>query len=112
MQGVKFPQQTTVYGKPEGWKDEDCYGLPVNQAYYQNSNGYGVPCLISCWQLSPEELEEVKRTGKIFLSITGAGMPPVSLYTADPFPENYNKEEALQIHQRLAKGERIHSSDQ
>src|SRR5882757_2240711 len=69
MQGVKFAQQTTVYGKPPGWKDDDCYGLPVAQTVYNNSDEKPVPCLISCWELSPEELAEVQKTGKVYLSI-------------------------------------------
>lgn len=27
------------------------------------------PCNVSCWQLTPEELEEVNRTGCVFLSV-------------------------------------------
>ncbi len=88
MQGVKFPQQTVNFGKPEDWKDEDCYGLPVNQGYYLNSAGDKVPCLISCWELSTEELTEIQKTGRIYLSITGLGMPPVSLQVDNPCPED------------------------
>lgn len=104
MQGVKFPQQTTIYGKPAGWKDEDCYGLPVAQAYYFNSEKGSVPCLISCWELTPEELTEVQKTGKIYLSITGTGMPPVCLFAENPFPVEYDKDQALEIHTKLREG--------
>ncbi|AGH31346.1 hypothetical protein TVVG_00052 [Tetraselmis viridis virus SI1] len=30
----------------------------------------------SCWKLTPEELEEVKRTGKVWLGVLSAGAPP------------------------------------
>lgn len=89
MKGVQFPQQTTVFGKPQGWKDEDCYGLPVTQTYYENSEGKPVPCLISCWE---------KDGQKVYLSITGTGMPPISISTESPFPENYDKEAGLAVH--------------
>jgi len=37
-------------------------------------------CSVSCWQLSPDEIEEVARTGKIFLSVfSGSSQPPVVL---------------------------------
>lgn len=85
MEGIPFPQQTTVFGKPKDWKDEDCYGLPVAQSFYLNSEQKKVPCLISCWQLTKEELEEIQRTGIVWLSITGEGMPPVSLQINTPF---------------------------
>ena len=29
----------------------------------------GGPCNVSCWQLTPEEIDEVNRTGRIFLSV-------------------------------------------
>ncbi|ALC13799.1 hypothetical protein [Sphingopyxis sp. 113P3] len=29
----------------------------------------GGPCNVSCWQLRPEELDEVNRTGRVFLSV-------------------------------------------
>lgn len=29
----------------------------------------GGPCNVSCWKLTPEELEEVVRTGRVFLSV-------------------------------------------
>lgn len=35
-------------------------------------------CCVTCWQLTPDELAEVYRTGKVFLSVHyGGGMPPV-----------------------------------
>jgi len=119
MKGIKFPESTTGYGKPEGWKDEDCYTLPVSQSYYGDSEGRAIPCLISCWEhdLTDAQIEEIIRTRKVrtYLSITGAGMPPVSLSLDSPFPENYDKELACQYHQRIAelqaKGKRIHLSN-
>lgn len=32
---------------------------------------------VSCWRLTEEELEEVKRTGVVWLQIMGHSMPPV-----------------------------------
>jgi len=32
---------------------------------------------VSCWRLTPEELEEVNRTGVVWLKIAGHSMPPV-----------------------------------
>lgn len=101
MKGVSFPEQTTVFGKPEGWKDEDCYGLPVAQTYYRNSEGQPIPCLVSCWELTPEDIVELQKTGRIYLSITGTGLPPVSLSALYPFTQGCSKEEALAVHHRF-----------
>lgn len=35
------------------------------------------PQTISCWRLSKEELEEVNRTGVVWLSVVGHRIPPV-----------------------------------
>ena len=35
-------------------------------------------CSVSCWQLSPEEVAEIQRTGRIYLSVWfGQTQPPV-----------------------------------
>lgn len=33
--------------------------------------------LVSCWRLSPEEIEEINRTGVLFLMVSGHRLPPV-----------------------------------
>lgn len=39
---------------------------------------HGGPCNVSCWELRPDELDEVIRTGKVFLSV----MSGMSFYPA------------------------------
>jgi len=108
MRGVEFPQQTTVFGKPEGWKDKDCYGLPVAQTFYRNSDGKPVPCLDSYWEreLTDAEIEKIvsERKVGIYLSITGVSMPPVSLSMESPYPVSYDKEAALVVHNQFREG--------
>lgn len=53
---------------------EECNALNVKRFFR------GEFCLVvSCWKLTREELEEVNRTGKIWLTVLGASMPPVIL---------------------------------
>lgn len=41
-------------------------------------------CSVSCWQLSEEEIEEVRRTGRVFVSIwSGRTQPPVFVGSED-----------------------------
>lgn len=41
-------------------------------------------CSVSCWELSAEEMEEVARTGRIFISIfSGRSQPPVFVGSED-----------------------------
>lgn len=45
---------------------------------------HGGPCNVSCWRLTPEELEEVKRTGCVFISVhSGLVFPPIFVGSED-----------------------------
>lgn len=46
--------------------------------------GY-MPCVVSCFQLSPQELAEVNRTGRLYLQVLGHTHPPVSISGLSPF---------------------------
>lgn len=81
MLPVDFPERNKVFTKPESMTDEECSDLPV----WQGKTTDNFPCIISCWKFSKEDLEEIQKTGCIYLSITGNGMPPVSLFTENPF---------------------------
>lgn len=78
---IEFPEMNFTYSKPQGMTDEECAPLHV----FKGKDEASTPVIISCWQLSKEDLEEINRTGKIYLQIVGHGMPPVSLYTEHPF---------------------------
>lgn len=45
--------------------------------------------VISCWELTPEELEQVKKTGQIWLSMLTFFQPlqPVSMAVEKPFED-------------------------
>ena len=52
----------------------DVIDLPITGLNY-----YGRPAIESCWQLSEEELEVVKQTGKIYFVCMGHTHPPIFL---------------------------------
>ena len=77
MRAVEFDEQTVILGKPIGMTDEECAPLPVFRDGEQ---------VISCWELNKEDLEEINKTGKIYLSIfSGKTQPPVWLSIENPF---------------------------
>jgi hypothetical protein len=83
-----FEGQNFVFTKPEGMTDEQCMDLPVWKGDVPvDDAGNCFPAIISCWRLSREDLEEIQRTGCVWLSITGHGMPPVSVFTENPFAQ-------------------------
>lgn len=83
MLPVNFKEANFTFTKPEGWSDEECMDLPVYRGLTPSPSNR--PFLISCWQLSKEDLEEIQKTGKIYLCVSGYSMPPVSLFTENPF---------------------------
>lgn len=86
MLPIDFPEKNLVYTKPQGWTDEQCGDLPAWKGEVPlDEKGNTTTAIISCWQLSKEDLEEVQRTGKIWLSVTMPVQPPVSLFTGNPF---------------------------
>lgn len=77
MHPAEFPQVNKRLGAPKGCEGE-VGALPVCTD--------GNVC-VSCWELTPEELEIVKRTGKIFLFVfSGETQPPVALVGAEDMP--------------------------
>ena len=61
--------------------DEQCMPLPV----FKGTDTEGTPLILSCWRLSKEDFEDIQKSGVIWLSIVSSGMPPVSLFTENPF---------------------------
>lgn len=84
MEGIKFEGHTHIFGKPEGWSDEDCYGLPLRVQNVVLPSGVGVQACVSCWKPTPEELAKINETGVIWLTVIG-GQPPVSITADKPF---------------------------
>ncbi len=75
---VDFEESNFVFNKPDSMSDEECVSLHVHRDKEQS---------ISCWELTPLELEEVAATGKVYLSIFGPGHPPVAVMGTSPFEE-------------------------
>lgn len=83
---VKFPEANIAEAtKPKDWKDEDCASIPVWFGERALPSGLMVPCFVSYWKPSPEELADLVAGGGVYLSIIAKGLPPASLFTKNPF---------------------------
>ncbi len=81
MVPASFDESTHVLGRPPEMTDDQCDPLCVAGAVTPE----GLPLVISCWKMTPDELAEVNRTGRIWLMVVGHTMPPVMLSGVRPF---------------------------
>ena len=81
MLPVDFKEANFTFGKPVDMTDEQCSSLRV----WKGNSTDGTPCIISKWQPNKEDIEAIAKGEAIYLTITGHGMPPVSLQTEHPF---------------------------
>ena len=68
---INFDGANVVLKAPPG-QEETCNDLHV----FRNRR-----MVVSCWQLDPAELEEIARTGRIYLSVAGPTHPPLYIAT-------------------------------
>jgi len=73
-----FNEENGVLDGPPGMSE--CEPLSVWRGEQNNQ-----PLVISCWKLTNEELEEINKTGRVWLYVCGQTMPPVSLQIKHPF---------------------------
>lgn len=81
MVPASFHESNDVLDRPVDMTDEQCEPLSIMRARTMDD----VPVLVSCWKLTPEELAEVNRTGRVWLVVCGETMPPVILDGRKPF---------------------------
>lgn len=75
MKPVKFKEANTTF-IAEGIPD-----LPAFVGDNQHSN----PVIISKWELSEEEVQQIVKNKSIYLVVAGQGMPPLSMHTETVF---------------------------
>lgn len=80
---VSFPESNAVLGKPLDMTDEECSPLAV----WKGKDAQGFNVIISCWKFNKEDLEEIQKTGQIWLWTYGTLAPPVALTTEHPFKQ-------------------------
>lgn len=77
--GVNFSEQNFVFKHPESMTEEECGDLPCHVKMEE-----GLPIITSCWKLTPEEIDEIIRTGVVWLSCYSL-QPPVYVSGTSPF---------------------------
>lgn len=85
MVPTAFNEENATLDAPPGM--ENCDPLPVYCGRCTN----GHPMIVSCWKFTEDEIEEIKRTGRLWLVVHGSVMVPVSLTGTYPFAEDIYK---------------------
>ena len=83
MQPLNFDGANVVFGakQPEY--------IPLPAEYRGGKSGE----ILTCWELTPEELKRVQETGKIWLGVLTFGQPLQPVYLAVDKPEPYDEPE-------------------
>jgi hypothetical protein len=77
MHPISFKEANKVLGPPVGVSEEECLPLPVFTD--------GEQC-ISKWKLTADEIEQIKQTGEIWVSVySGVTQPPILPLVGYPF---------------------------
>lgn len=83
--GIPFPEANAVLRAPT---PEDAAAKTVYDLHiYRYKDLDGNPQVMSKWQLTPEELEEVCRTGVIWFNCWGLTHPPMWITGTRPFKD-------------------------
>ncbi len=96
MKNVNFPESNFKFDKMLVPQGPVLPNVPVNLvslpvAINESVGDYGRPIVIqtTCWEVSPEELEEINRTGKVWAVVKQAGYIDMTLTGINPFtPQN------------------------
>lgn len=78
---ANFDESNAVLDPPPEMTFDECDPLSVLLSRQPD----GMPVVISCWKLTAQELEEINRTGRVWLGIIGGTMPPAWISGTKPF---------------------------
>lgn len=94
MKPTQFKEQNLIFKAADGMNDSvdlpvhkgrqpmpEPETLPVHKGFTQER----YPVIISAWKLSKSELEQVKQTGIIYVSVFTHKLPPLFLSVESPF---------------------------
>lgn len=80
MKPVVFPEVNFVFTRPPHPEYESIVELPV----HLNHTPYH-PSITSCWELSQEDMQLIRSTGRVYLTVFGNTTPPVNVCVKPPF---------------------------
>ena len=74
MEPCFFDEANLTMAPPDGMTEDQVQTIRVQRAEVD-----GMPVVISCFKPTQDELDEIQRTGRVWLTVLGHAMPPVIL---------------------------------
>ncbi len=74
MEAASFDEVNVILDKPPSMSADECDPLGVCRTMWGD-----MPVVISCFKPTKDELEEINRTGRVWLTVVGVTMAPVIL---------------------------------
>lgn len=75
MTCVGFPEANTVFRAPSDLEESQCSAAPAYKGAVARGSVEGATIVVTAWQPSPAELEQLRNGGLVYLSVLG-GLPP------------------------------------
>lgn len=89
MEPCSFQESNATVETPEGIDPIACFCLSV----CVTRTTQGTPCIVSCWKLTSDEIDEFNRTGRIYVTVAGDRMSPIMLTVRNPVMNNKDKKQ-------------------
>ena len=82
---TSFAESNAVLDKPPSMSYDECAAISI----MRGSVGLGgtenrMPVVMTCWKLTQEELDDINRTGRIWVLVCGETMPPMCVEGMKP----------------------------
>lgn len=81
MEPTNFDEANLSLGPPEGMTEDEVRTLRV----WRGTDEDMLPVVISCWKPTQEEIDEIQKTGRVWLRLYGQSMPPAAIQGHSPF---------------------------
>ena len=78
MPAEDFEQSNITIGPPKGMSEDECQSLRARV----DETG-----ITSCWEVTDEQLEAIRKNRKIYMHVYGMGHPMVCMCAVDPIED-------------------------
>lgn len=85
MRPTDFAEANLTLTAPPGMGEDKCEPLRVCSTSAPYADGTVLPVVVSCWELSDEDLAALAKSRRLWLLVWGSSMPPVRLDVETPF---------------------------